>query len=294
MNRKKFLSKSVLGVAVAFIGASVAKGKDKIEKSRLLKQVGFNHLPDRQPGLPNKEKKIMKTVLHKSETRGHANHGWLDSHHTFSFANYYNPERVHFGMLRVLNDDVVAAGRGFGTHPHDNMEIVSIPLSGDLKHKDSMGNEVVIREGDVQVMSAGTGIFHSEFNNSEEEEVRFLQIWIFPDKKNVEPRYDQISIKDVAKQNEFYQVLSPNEDDQGVWVNQNAWFHLGNFDKGAQDTYTIKSKENGVYAFILEGEVEIDGQKLSKRDGLGISETNKFNLKATADARVLLMDIPMN
>ncbi|WP_394369453.1 pirin family protein [Fulvivirga lutea] len=236
----------------------------------------------------------MKTVLHKAETRGHANHGWLDSHHTFSFANYYNPERVHFGVLRVLNDDIVAPSRGFGTHPHDNMEIVSIPLSGDLKHKDSMGNEAIIREGDVQVMSAGTGIFHSEFNANDDKEVRFLQIWVFPNKKNVEPRYDQISIRDVEKKNEFYQVLSPNKDDQGVWVHQDAWFNLGKFDKGVETEYCLNKADNGVYAFILEGEVEINGQKLTKRDGLGISETDKLSVKATSDnARVLLMEVPM-
>lgn len=294
MDRKKFLSKSILGTAGAILGSSVAKSDNDIKGSQFMKQVGFNHLPNPEEEILNKENTKMKTVLHKSETRGHANHGWLDSHHTFSFANYYNPERIHFGVLRVLNDDVVAAGRGFGTHPHDNMEIISIPLSGDLKHKDSMGNEAVIREGDVQVMSAGTGIFHSEFNNSEVDEVRFLQIWIFPNAKNVEPRYDQVSIKEVAKQNEFYQVLSPNKDDQGVWVHQNAWFHLGDFDAGKENTYALKSKENGVYAFVLEGEVEIEGHKLSKRDGLGISETDQFNVKATTDARVLLMDIPMN
>ncbi|MEQ8925044.1 MAG: pirin family protein [Fulvivirga sp.] len=236
----------------------------------------------------------MKTVLHKAETRGHANHGWLDSHHTFSFANYYNPERVHFGVLRVLNDDIVAPSRGFGTHPHDNMEIVSIPLSGDLKHKDSMGNEAIIKEGDVQVMSAGTGIFHSEFNANDDKEVRFLQIWVFPNKKNVEPRYDQISIRDVEKKNEFYQVLSPNKDDQGVWVHQDAWFNLGKFDKAIESEYCLNKADNGVYAFILEGEVEINGQKLTKRDGLGISETDKLSVKATSDnARVLLMEVPM-
>lgn len=236
----------------------------------------------------------MKTILHKAESRGHANHGWLDSHHTFSFANYYNPERMHFGVLRVLNDDKVAPGKGFGTHPHDNMEIISIPLEGDLEHKDSMGNTAVIREGDVQIMSAGTGVFHSEYNKNTDKEVKFLQIWVFPNSKNLEPRYDQISIRDIEKDNTFYQILSPNKDDQGVWINQNAWFHLGKFDAGKSETYTLKSKGNGVYAFILEGEVEIEGQKLGKRDGFGSWETSEIEIKSINESRILLMEVPMN
>jgi len=236
----------------------------------------------------------MKSVLHKAATRGHADHGWLNSHHTFSFAGYHDPERMHFGVLRVLNDDQVAPGRGFGTHPHDNMEIISIPLEGDLEHKDSMGNTTTIKEGDVQVMSAGTGIQHSEYNKNTDQEVKFLQIWIFPNKRNVEPRYDQISIRDIEKTNAFYQVLSPNPDDEGVWVHQDAWFYLGKFEAGASDSYQIKKEGNGVYAFILEGEVEIDGQKLGKRDGFGIWDTDSFNCKATIDSRVLLMEVPMS
>ncbi|MCA6075276.1 pirin family protein [Fulvivirga sedimenti] len=236
----------------------------------------------------------MKTILHKSNTRGHANHGWLNSYHTFSFAGYYDPERVHFGKLRVLNDDTVAPGRGFGTHPHDNMEIISIPLSGDLEHKDSMGNTTVIKQGDVQVMSAGTGVFHSEYNKNQDQEVKFLQIWVFPNKKNVEPRYDQISIGEIAEKNAFYQILSPNADDQGVWIHQDAWFHIGEFDQGAAAEYSIHKEGNGVYAFVLDGEVEIGEQKLATRDGLGILETDAFQLKASSPSRVLLMEVPMN
>ena len=236
----------------------------------------------------------MKTILHKAATRGHANHGWLDSHHTFSFANYYNPERVHFGALRVLNDDVVHPTKGFGTHPHDNMEVISIPLSGDLEHKDSMGNVAVIKEGDIQVMSVGTGIFHSEYNKNDDRDAKFLQIWLFPNEKSVEPRYDQISMKDVAKQNEFYQVLSPNADDQGVWVHQDAWFHLGDFDKGVKSTYQLNKKDNGVYAFVLEGSVTINGQELNKRDGYGLWDLDKIELEANSNAKVLLMEVPMN
>ena len=236
----------------------------------------------------------MKTVLHKSNTRGHANHGWLNSHHTFSFAGYHDPNRMHFGVLRVLNDDQVAPGQGFGTHPHDNMEIISIPLEGDLEHKDSMGNTTVIKEGDVQVMSAGTGIQHSEYNKNTDQEVKFLQIWVFPNKRNVEPRYDQISIRDIEKKNAFYQVLSPNPDDDGVWVNQDAWFHLGKFEVGATDSYQIKKEGNGVYAFIFEGEVEFDGVILEKRDVFGICDTESFNFKSTSNSRVLLMEVPMS
>ncbi len=235
----------------------------------------------------------MKTILHKSTTRGHANHGWLNSFHTFSFAGYYDPQRIHFGALRVLNDDTVAGGQGFGTHPHDNMEIVSIPLSGSLRHKDSMGNTTVISEGEVQVMSAGTGVYHSEHNNSATDEVRFLQIWVFPETKNVTPRYDQITLKDIAKHNSFYQILSPNPDDEGVWVHQQAWFHLGSFDKGVSSEYSLKKEDNGLYVFVLEGELEVGGQLLSRRDGMGITETSQVDFKVTADTRILLMEVPM-
>lgn len=235
----------------------------------------------------------MKSVLHKADTRGHANHGWLDTHHTFSFAGYYNPERVHFGVLRVLNDDRVAPGRGFGTHPHDNMEIISIPLEGDLEHKDSMGNTAVIREGDVQVMSAGTGVYHSEKNKNQDKEVKFLQIWVFPNKKDVEPRYDQITLNNKHLKNQLFQVLSPNPDDEGVWIHQDAWFHMGNLEEGHQVTYDIKQKGNGVYAFVLEGDVTINGQSLHKRDGYGVWDTERIEITADSDARILLMDVPM-
>ena len=235
----------------------------------------------------------MKTVLHKSETRGHANHGWLDSHHTFSFANYYNPERVHFGTLRVLNDDIVAAGEGFGTHPHDNMEIISIPLRGDLEHKDSMGNHGVINAGEIQVMSAGTGIFHSEFNKNKDKDINFLQIWVFPNKKNVTPRYDQVSLSDIEKPNEFYQILSPNPNDQGVWIHQNAWFHMGEFSEGWEGKYELKDKSNGVYFFVIEGDLTITGQKLSRRDGLGVSEAANIEISTATQTKLLVMEIPM-
>jgi len=208
----------------------------------------------------------MEAVIHKANTRGHANHGWLDTYHTFSFGHYYDPDRMNFGALRVLNDDRVEAGKGFGTHPHDNMEIVSIPLEGDLEHKDSMGNRAVIRQGDIQVMSAGTGVFHSEYNLNQDQAVKFLQIWVFPNKKDMEPRYDQISIRDIEQANQFCQILSPSKEDQGVWIHQDAWFHIGNFEAGKGGNYSIKKEGNGVYLFLLEGEAEVEGQIMEQRN----------------------------
>lgn len=236
----------------------------------------------------------MKTVMHPANSRGHANHGWLDSYHTFSFAQYHNPSRTNFGALRVLNDDRVAPGAGFGTHPHNNMEIVSIPLEGTLEHKDSMGNLSVIRKGDVQVLSSGTGITHSEYNKSENEEVKFLQIWMIPDTQNVAPRYDQISLREVEKHNELYQILSPNRGDEGVWVHQNAWFHIGKLSSGWRGKYTLKGNNHGVYVFILSGTIRIDNTELAVRDGFGIWDTPEFELCANTDCQVLLMEVPMN
>ncbi|WP_295666837.1 pirin family protein [uncultured Mucilaginibacter sp.] len=236
---------------------------------------------------------MAQTILHKAETRGHANHGWLNSYHSFSFASYYNPERMHFGALRVLNDDTVDAGKGFGTHPHDNMEIISIPLEGDLEHKDSMNNVAVIKNGDIQVMSAGTGIYHSEYNKDREHRVKFLQIWVFPNKKNVEPRYDQITLNADDRHNKLQQILSPNAGDEGVWIHQDAWFHLGKFDKGVNEDYQLKLKGNGVYVFVLNGDVKINDQQLHTRDGYGIWETDSFSITAETDAEFLLMEVPM-
>lgn len=235
----------------------------------------------------------MKTIVHQAETRGHANHGWLDSHHSFSFANYYNPERVHFGALRVLNDDMVSGGKGFGTHPHDNMEIISIPLSGDLEHRDSMGNTTTIRQHDIQIMSAGKGIHHSEYNKNADKPVSFLQIWVFPKLRNSEPRYGQITLKPEDRVNRFQQIVSPSGGD-GVVINQDAWFQLGTLTKGFQTDYTIKQKDNGVYAFVLEGDVTINGQSLHKRDGFGVWETDTLSIVADSDAEILLMDVPMD
>jgi len=236
---------------------------------------------------------MSKSVYHSADSRGNANHGWLQSFHTFSFANYYNPERMHFGVLRVLNDDTVAAGMGFGTHPHENMEIISIPLEGDLEHQDSMGNTTVIRNGDIQVMSAGTGIRHSEYNRNKDQAVKFLQIWIFPNKKDVTPRYDQITLNLEDRKNKLQQILSPNAEDAGVWIHQDAWFHIGKLDQGNTQTYKVKKQGNGVYVFVLSGELSVNGQNLGRRDGLGLWELSEIEILADSDAEVLLMEVPM-
>jgi len=234
----------------------------------------------------------MKTILHKANTRGHASFGWLNSYHTFSFGHYYNPERIHFGTLRVLNDDTVKGGMGFSKHPHDNMEIVSIPLSGDLHHKDTTGRDEIIRQHDVQIMSAGSGIAHSETNANHDKEVKFLQIWVFPKEKNIEPRYQQKSFKPEDRLNQVLAVVAP-DDEQAVWINQDAWFSLANLEAGIEKTYQIKRKENGVYAFVIGGQVTINGEQLDARDGLGIWETDTINITANNNAEILLIDVPM-
>ena len=235
----------------------------------------------------------MKTIYHAADSRGDANHGWLKSKHTFSFANYHNPERMGFGALRVINDDFVIGGQGFGKHSHRDMEIISIPLSGKLAHGDNIGNEGVIETGEIQVMSAGTGITHSEMNGDANEPVKFLQIWVIPNKMGVTPRYQQVRMDEHMQANEFNQVLSPNADDAGVWIHQNAWFHMGYFDKGVTQTYDLKDVNNGVYVLVLEGKVTINGNVLDTRDGLGISDTKSFTMNVTENARVLLMEVPM-
>lgn len=234
----------------------------------------------------------MKTVYHPADSRGHANHGWLNSYHTFSFAGYHDPERMHFGALRVLNDDSVAKGMGFGKHPHDNMEIVSIPLSGDLHHKDSTGRDKIIRQGDVQIMSAGSGIAHSETNANSDKDVKFLQIWVLPKEKNIEPRYDQKSFNLDEQKDQLVTVVAP-DNDQAVWINQDAWFTLGKLSKDTATKYQLKKEGNGVYAFVIEGEVTINGTPLHRRDGLGISETNELEITADSEAQLLLIEIPM-
>jgi len=236
---------------------------------------------------------MKNTILHKADTRGHADHGWLNAYHSFSFASWYNPERVQFGMLRVLNDDTVAAGMGFGTHPHDNMEIITIPLEGDLAHKDSMGNAATIKTGDVQVMSAGTGIQHSEYNPNDNQQTKLFQIWLFPKYQNVAPRYQQITLDLSHQKNNFAQILSPNADDEGVWIHQDAWFHMGNLDKGIIIDYNRKKEGNGLYIFVIKGSIKVDGQQLEERDGLGITDFDKVTFEATENNEILLMEVPM-
>ena len=236
---------------------------------------------------------MAQSVYHPAGSRGHANHGWLDSYHTFSFANYQNPDRIHFGALRVLNDDTVAGGRGFGRHPHDNMEIISIPLSGGLEHQDSLGNQAIIRQHDVQVMSAGTGVAHSEKNHSATDPVKFLQIWVFPNQRGVAPRYAQQRFPPAERHNRLLQVVAPNATEGAVWIHQDAWFHLGNFDQGFATDYQLKKPGNGVYAFVLEGDVTINGQALHRRDGLGLWEVAHLAIRADSAAELLLMEVPM-
>lgn len=235
-----------------------------------------------------------KNVLHKANSRGKSENEWLVSEKTFSFGDYYDPERIQFGALRVLNDDTVEAGRGFGVHPHDNMEIISIPLQGSLEHEDSLGNKVTIKSGEIQVMSAGTGVVHSEFSKNEEGLVKFLQIWIYPNRRNVTPRYDQITLDKTKGKNKFQQILSPNPDDEGVWIYQDAWFYLGNFENNIETCYQTKKNGNGVYTFIIKGSAEIDGQKLEERDGFGVWDISGLTIKATSEnTEILLMEVPM-
>ncbi len=241
------------------------------------------------------------TILHKAATRGHAAHGWLDSYHSFSFAGYYNPERTQFGVLRVLNDDIVAGGKGFGSHPHDNMEIISIPLEGSLVHEDNMGHKEVVNAGEIQVMSTGSGVFHSEYNNNPDKPVKFLQIWLFPNRLNVTPRYDQVKVDTVKGDNSLQQLIAPlgEEEDgksgrEGTWIYQDAWFFSGRFDKEREFSYERKGKDNGVYLFVIKGGFVVDGQRLETRDGLGITDKDSIGLQSLEQgSEILIMDVPM-
>lgn len=237
---------------------------------------------------------MAQTVLHKADSRSIADHGWLKSFQTFSFGGNYNPERIQFGALRVLNDDTIDGGTGFGEHPHDNMEIISIVLEGGLKHEDSMQNVAIIEPGEIQVMSAGTGIYHQEYNKEENVPAKFLQIWLFPNQRNVTPRYQQERYDATLVPNQFSQILSPDKSDAGVWIYQDAWFHLGKFDNGLKTDYTLKRKGNGVYVFVIKGSIQVNGQDLAERDGLGIWEVDKLDINTLTDTEVLLMEVPMN
>ena len=235
----------------------------------------------------------MQTIYHRADSRGHADHGWLNSHHSFSFAGYYHPERMNFGVLRVLNDDLVAGGGGFPTHPHQNMEIVSIPLQGDLAHRDNMGHEQVIRQGDVQIMSAGTGVSHSEYNHSASDSVNFLQIWILPQTQNIQPRYQQKTFDPVARHNRFETVVSGDKADQSaLWINQDARFLLGQLDAGQAQSHTLPAGK-GLYIFVLDGTLQVGQQSLSKRDGYGVWNTSSIEIEATEGSEILLIEVPM-
>ncbi len=236
----------------------------------------------------------MKTILFKAADRGSADFGWLKPNYYFSFAQYHNPEKVHFGLLRVLNDDFVAGGGGFPTHPHDNMEIVTIPFTGALQHKDSTGGNGVIKAGDIQIMSAGTGVQHSEFNASKTEPVTLFQVWVFPKERNIKPRYDQRNFDVSDRVNKWQTVVSPLDSDKALWINQDARFALTRLDAGKEISYSTAFKGNGVFLVVINGSVQVDGKQLNKRDALGISETDSFSITADADAELLAIEIPMN
>jgi hypothetical protein len=235
----------------------------------------------------------MKKIMHKADSRGHFDYGWLKTNHTFSFSNYHDPERVNFGMLRVLNDDFVEAGQGFGTHPHSDMEIVTIPLDGALAHKDNTGSEGVIYPDEIQVMSAGAGIQHSEYNHLENGESNFLQLWIFPDKKGYKPRYNQKYFDPEERKNKFQFIVSPEKKDDNLWLNQDAYLSLTELEKNKSLDYKIHTKGNGVYLFLIEGEISVGGETLSKRDGIGIWETDKISIAANSDSKILLIEVPV-
>ncbi|MCW4467493.1 pirin family protein [Flavobacterium sp. MFBS3-15] len=237
----------------------------------------------------------MRSRLFPKSGRGTANHGWLQANFSFSFGNYYNPEMVQFGMLRVLNDDTIAAGMGFGTHPHENMEIITIPLEGGLTHRDSMGNQETVRFGEVQVMSAGTGIQHSEMNASQTERAKTLQLWIFPNKENVTPRYGQKSFDLESRRNSLVNIVSPedNNDGNALWIQQDAFLHLGLFDAGQNFSYDIKIPGNGLYLFLIEGELEINGQAVNERDAFGAVEFDSLEIAVKAPSKILTIEVPM-
>ena len=235
----------------------------------------------------------MKPIYHENQSRGLADHGWLKSRHTFSFANYYNPERMNFGILRVLNDDIVTPSMGFGTHPHENMEIISIPLSGSLRHQDSMGNKHIISTGEVQIMSAGSGITHSEYNNSSSEDVNFLQIWVLPKERDITPRYDQKVFDEGNRKNRFQLLVAPENSEETVLINQDAWFSLADIEAEKQVAYEKNDKKNGVYFFVIEGNVKIEGHDIKRRDGLGLIDGETYPISAQTKTQLLAIEVPL-
>lgn len=269
-------------------------GQGMTNRRRFLQLVSLLAYGNSAFGKIKKGETKMKQLLHKASSRGAANYGWLKSAHSFSFAHYYNPERMGFGLLRVLNDDFVSPGRGFDTHPHRDMEIVSIPLAGSLHHKDSEGNEQMIKHGEVQLMSAGTGVLHSEYNGSDSEDVNFLQIWVMPEKRGIKPRYDQQFFPKEERQNKFQTVVSPiGSNESGVKINQQAYFSLLDLGNDKSVNYKSKLAGNGLYVFVLEGQVKVSDYELSKRDALAISDNNEIKLEASSDAQILLIDVPL-
>lgn len=236
----------------------------------------------------------MKTIVHRGASRGQADHGWLKAKHTFSFAGYHDPARVQFGLLRVLNDDIVEGGKGFGAHPHDNMEIVTVPLTGALHHRDNTGRSEIIRSGDVQIMSAGSGIMHSEMNASPNEPVNLLQIWVFPKERDIRPRYEQKTFPEAERKNKFQVVVSPLKEEGGVWINQDAKFLLADPSASTSLEYKRAFSNTGLYLFVIDGSVEVSGETLDKRDAVAVTETDRISFRAKDDSRVLLMEIPLN
>ena len=234
----------------------------------------------------------MSTTIYRAATRGHANHGWLDSYHTFSFGGYYHPDRVRFGMLRVFNDDTVEGGEGFGTHPHENMEIISIPLEGTLVHQDSTGHKGALKPGDVQVMSAGTGITHSEFNGSHDDVLKFLQIWIIPNAMGVEPRYDEKHI--AVQENAIDTVIGPKGGSEPIWIHQNAWLSLVRLDAGKDVTYTSKRDGNGIFLFMISGSATVAGESVYERDSIGVTNQASAAIEAAEDMYAVVIDVPMS
>ena len=239
----------------------------------------------------------MKTILHRASERGHANHGWLNAHHSFSFANWYDPLKINFGMLRVFNDDIVAAGQGFGTHPHEDMEIITIILKGALEHRDNMGNGSVIRPGDVQMMSAGTGVLHSEFNPSSSELVNLFQLWIFPKENGIKPRYDQKTFDPAQRKNKVQLLASGFKKEDELYINQDAAISLATIDKGKSVDYSISKKGNGAYIMVIEGTVEINGEILSRRDAIGVTDAETVSIRSKSDGdgqnEIIIIDVPM-
>ena len=288
MDRKTFLKQGLIsGLFLGLSGQLRASAEEDLSKAEL-PQVGFEHLPAASGQLAD------YMVLHRADTRGSADHGWLRSKHSFSFASYQNRARMHFGVLRVLNDDEIAGGTGFGMHPHDNMEIISIPLQGGLEHQDSMGNNTVIRAGEVQVMSAGTGVKHSEYNHSKTDWGAFLQIWLFPKVRQVAPRYDQKAFAAAGRRNAWQNIVAPMGTQlEGVKVHQDAWFWLSDLTANKTLTYQTKQAENGLYLFLIEGSLQVGGQILNKRDALGVWNVSGLEIRALKESKVLLMDIPM-